>query len=259
MQKLNALIKLGLALALFAGIAHAQSANNGYPYSSLSGAPTVLPTFVGSTFVTTTAASNASLTTPSYTPYANGDLMVVGCRADPVSDSAFVITSSPAETWHTTAFQLGTSLLAIQASWAVLSSGAAHTFTCTPTVPSTYIGIAAVEISGTLGTLNTSASNSITATTFPANRTYPSASITTTQRTVNLYYGSYGATGYLMYPGSVNGVFGTLIATDAATPQSTAGSSWFEMSVTPRAATFYADVWINDNTYGAGVLIAFNY
>ena len=41
MQKLNALIKLGLALALFAGIAHAQSANNGYPYSSLSGAPTV--------------------------------------------------------------------------------------------------------------------------------------------------------------------------------------------------------------------------
>jgi hypothetical protein len=42
MQKLNALIKLGLALSLFAGIAHAQSANNGYPYSSLSGTPAAI-------------------------------------------------------------------------------------------------------------------------------------------------------------------------------------------------------------------------
>ena len=55
MQKLNALIKLGLALSLFAGMAHAQSANNGYPYSSLSGTPaaiTVAPPYleIGTTY-----------------------------------------------------------------------------------------------------------------------------------------------------------------------------------------------------------------
>jgi hypothetical protein len=259
MQKLNALIKLGLALALFAGIAHAQSANNGYPYSSLSGAPTVVPTLQGTTYYTATAASVASVTTASYTPYANGDLIVVNCRMTSSGVTGSTITSSPAETFHALTYQ-SNSTAGNQMAWAVLSSGAAHTFTCSPSASTSYIGVIVLDYSNAGTTLNTSAGGAITVTTFPVSDAYPSASITTTQRTLNVYCGGIATTNIKLYPGNINGSIGRIVGTDGPYPRfATGNTSWCEDYISTGVITTTADVLINSSIAAAGTLAAFNY
>ena len=100
-----------------------------------------------------TLTSIISSTTLTVAP---GDVVGVICRSGG-TPTAIVVTDSVGSTWNALPLEIGGGSAA-QMSWSKVASTGTDSFTCTPSVPEPYQMMVVVDLKGTLGTLNASAS-----------------------------------------------------------------------------------------------------
>jgi hypothetical protein len=248
MQKLNALIKLGLALALFAGIAHAQSANNGYPYSSLS-----VPAITQYTFVAEkNSTSIASITSPSLT-LPSGAFVGVFCRG-PAALTSIVVTSSPSTTWTAEALQSFSGQQAAQLSIGSPAAGAT-TFTCTPNTSAGYQSMIVFVVTGTLGTVNTTVGSAVTSAT-----SVTSPAFTTTGRTLTIMCAGTVSLSSTYTPGLIGGIVGSIGAASLGSIGGTGADGVCASSLIPYAVPGATAIMAaSPASYWAETVVAVNY
>lgn len=234
------------------------AASNGMTIAASGSSSYTVPHILQATYVAMTSSSTvASITSPSITVTA-GDWVSVFCMARGTTLTSIAASDSVSDSFTALSFEANSTTSLSQMSWTV-AAGGSTTFTCTPNTSSGYQSMVVIELTGSLGTVNTSKG------TTGDSGTISITSITTSARTFGIQCAAVTTTTDSLFPGQPGSSSYGILETPSALVMNDQGSTVAasngacEWGIVPYAAAGNVDLGASAGQNFSTTFVAVNY